>query len=80
MIVSDNKMQCWVKWADVGGGEITTGKGAKGVSNLLMEAVAGRNTSMTNTHTHAGECKPLSPNVYSSERGRDKERSGGASS
>lgn len=30
------------------GERITMGQGAKGVSNLLMEAVAGRNMSMTN--------------------------------
>lgn len=47
------------------GGRITMGQDAKGVSNLLMEAVAGRNMSMTNRQTHAGECKPLSHSVYS---------------
>lgn len=31
-----------------GGVRITMGQGAKAVSNLLMEAVAGRNMSMTN--------------------------------
>lgn len=45
------------------GGRITMGRGAKGVSNLLMEAVAGRNMSMT--ETHARECKPLSHSMYS---------------
>lgn len=41
------------------------GQGAKAVSNLLMEAVAGRNMSMTNRQTHARECKPQSHSVYS---------------
>lgn len=42
------------------GAGITMGHGAKAVSNVLMEAVAGRNMSMTNRHTHARECKPQS--------------------
>lgn len=41
------------------------GRGAKGVSNLLMEAVAGRNMTKYDKLIHAGECKPLSHSVYS---------------
>lgn len=35
-------------------GRVTMGRGAKGVSNLLIEAVAGRNMSMKNTHSGRG--------------------------
>lgn len=52
------------------------GQGAKGVSNLLMGAVAGRNMSMTNRQTHARECKPLSCCVQLKPRGDRKVRQG----
>lgn len=52
------------------------GQGAKGVSNLLMGAVAGRNMSMTNRQTRARECKPLSCCVQLKPRGRQKGQTG----
>lgn len=48
MIVSDNEMRCFgLRWDD--GRRNIMGLGAKGVSNHLMEAVAGMNMSMTNS-------------------------------
>lgn len=69
MIVSVNKMQCSgeVGWGD--GVRITTGRGAKAVSNLLMEAVAGRNMSMTTDRLMPGNANHR---ATVRDRGRDK--------
>lgn len=58
------------------GVRITTGRGAKAVSNLLMEAVAGRNMSMTTDRLMPGNANHR---ATVRNRGRDKGRSGRAS-
>lgn len=83
MIVSVNKMQCsgkvggGVGWGEVMGVRITMGRGAKAVSNLLMEAVAGRNMSMTTDRLMPGNANHR---ATVQNRGRDKGRSGRTSS
>lgn len=79
MIVSVNKMQCFDKVRGGDGRRITTGQDAKAVSNHLMEVMAGRNKSMTNSLLPGNANHTLSHSVYSEDWGRDKERSQRAS-
>lgn len=69
MIVSVNKMQCFDKVCVCGGGgdgrRITMGQDAKAVSNHLMEVMAGRNKSMTNSLLPGNANHTLSHSVYS---------------
>lgn len=63
-------------WVGGGGGGIRMGRGANGVSNLLMKVMAGRDMNMRNRQTRARECKPLSYEQLK-ERRRQRWRSRG---